>query len=62
MPDKADMEREIGAYQAALERRYVRSPRHTIQVDFHPYLRSLDREIKNSRKRAQQEAPVKKHQ
>jgi dimethylaniline monooxygenase (N-oxide forming) len=31
-----------------MRRRYVASKRHTIEVDFHPYLRQLQRERKRS--------------
>ena len=35
-----------------MRKRYVASKRHTIQVDFHPYLRDLRRERKRSAQRA----------
>jgi dimethylaniline monooxygenase (N-oxide forming) len=50
LPSKADMEAEIESYERRTRRRYVASKRHTIQVDFHPYLR----EIRSERKRAAQ--------
>jgi dimethylaniline monooxygenase (N-oxide forming) len=52
LPDRAEMEREIDGYLESLRARYVSSPRHTIQVDFHPYIRELRREMKRGRKRA----------
>jgi dimethylaniline monooxygenase (N-oxide forming) len=35
------MEREIDAHQAQLGRRFVRSTRHTLEVDYLPYMDSL---------------------
>ena len=55
LPDRAAMARDIAAEQAATDRRYVNSKRHTIQVDFEPYLRSLSREREESRRRASRE-------
>jgi cation diffusion facilitator CzcD-associated flavoprotein CzcO len=44
LPDRATMVREIARDQRAMRKRYVASKRHTIQVDFHPYLRQLREE------------------
>jgi hypothetical protein len=44
LPDRATMLRDIQRDQKAMRKRYVASKRHTIQVDFHPYLRELRRE------------------
>ncbi len=52
LPDKATMEAAIAADQAKLRKRYVNSTRHTIQVDFFPYKRELEREMRDGRKRA----------
>jgi dimethylaniline monooxygenase (N-oxide forming) len=41
LPDAAAMRAEIRAEEKAMRRRYVASTRHTIQVDFHPYMRLL---------------------
>jgi cation diffusion facilitator CzcD-associated flavoprotein CzcO len=41
LPDAAAMRAEIAAEEEAMRRRYVASTRHTIQVDFHPYMRLL---------------------
>ena len=38
------MRREIARDRAAMAKRYVASKRHTIQVDFDPYMRSIERE------------------
>jgi hypothetical protein len=51
LPSAAEMRQEIGDYERKMRKRYVASKRHTIQVDFHPYLRELRRE----RKRAAQQ-------
>lgn len=45
LPSKPFMQRAMAKEQAALERRYVASTRHTIQVDFYPYKRLIEREI-----------------
>lgn len=45
LPDEATMRAEIAKEQAALQKRYVKSARHTIQVDFYPYKRQLEREM-----------------
>jgi len=44
LPDPQRMKRVIGREDARMAKRYVKSKRHTIQVDFHPYLRTLKRE------------------
>ena len=41
---RREMRREIARDRAAMAKRYVASKRHTIQVDFDPYLRSIRRE------------------
>jgi dimethylaniline monooxygenase (N-oxide forming) len=41
LPPEAEMARWIGADQAAMARRYVRSARHTMQVDFWRYAHAL---------------------
>ncbi len=52
LPDRASMAREVAREQSAMKRRYVTSKRHTIQVDFDPYLRTVSRERERSRVRA----------
>jgi dimethylaniline monooxygenase (N-oxide forming) len=51
LPTREEMWREIGKRRAALQKRYVKSTRHTIQVDFYPYLREIEQERKAGRKR-----------
>jgi dimethylaniline monooxygenase (N-oxide forming) len=46
LPSAAEMQREIGDYERWMDRRFVSSKRHTIEVDFHPYLRAIARERK----------------
>jgi len=46
LPDRPEMLTEIAADQAAMRKRYVASKRHTIQVDFWPYLYQLREERK----------------
>ena len=52
LPDRATMKQAITADRVTLEERYVDSPRHTIQVDYYPYLRTIKREIRVGRRRA----------
>ncbi len=49
LPPAAEMRDEIAAYERWLDRRFVSSKRHTIEVDFHPYLRAIRRERKRVR-------------
>jgi dimethylaniline monooxygenase (N-oxide forming) len=44
LPSDAEMRREIDAYHRALHKRYVRSKRHTIQVDFLEHFAELRKE------------------
>ncbi|MEX0972668.1 MAG: NAD(P)-binding domain-containing protein [Solirubrobacterales bacterium] len=46
LPEAAQMRKEIAAYERWMDRRFVSSKRHTIEVDFHPYLREIRKERK----------------
>ena len=48
LPSKTEMRREIESYERSMRKRYVASKRHTIEVDFHPYLRQIRRERRRS--------------
>jgi thioredoxin reductase len=52
LPSKAEMLKAVGESEAQMRKRYVASKRHTIQVDFHPYLREIRRERKLAGQRA----------
>jgi thioredoxin reductase len=52
LPSGTAMEAEVGEAEKQMRKRYVASKRHTIQVDFHPYLREIRRERKLAAKRA----------
>ena len=52
LPSEAEMREEISEYERVMRKRYVASKRHTIEVDFHPYLR----QIAHERRRAAQPA------
>jgi hypothetical protein len=52
LPSTEEMQKEIENHERAMRRRFVASKRHTIEVDFHPYLRQIRRE----RRRAAQPA------
>jgi dimethylaniline monooxygenase (N-oxide forming) len=49
LPDPDAMRREIEREEAAMRKRYVASTRHTIQVDYHPYMRLLNKERRRRR-------------
>jgi len=52
LPAAGEMKREIASEERKMRKRFVASKRHTVEVDFHPYLRGIQRE----RKRAAQPA------
>jgi len=52
LPPPGEMKREIANEERRQAKRFVASKRHTVEVDFHPYLR----EIRRERKRAAQPA------
>lgn len=52
LPDRSTMAREVAKEQSEMKRRYVTSKRHTVQVDFDPYLRTMSRERARSKARA----------
>jgi cation diffusion facilitator CzcD-associated flavoprotein CzcO len=51
LPDRETMLADIRRHREAMSRRYTRSTRHTIQVDFHPYSIEIKRERKQGRRR-----------
>ena len=51
LPSPAEMQNEVAAAEAKMKKRYIASKRHTIQVDFQPYLRELRRERKRAAQR-----------
>jgi dimethylaniline monooxygenase (N-oxide forming) len=52
LPDRAQMRKAVEESERRMRRRYVASKRHTIQVDFQPYLREIRRERKLAAQRA----------
>ncbi len=48
LPDSATMRHAIAEDHERLRRRYVDSTRHTIEVDFFPYKRAIQREMRRS--------------
>jgi hypothetical protein len=52
LPPTPEMRKEIVAYDRWLKKRFVASKRHTIEVDFHPYLRDIKRERKRIKQAA----------
>ena len=53
LPERAELLSRIAADEAALRRRFVASKRHTMQVDFDEYMKTLAREHEAGRRRAQ---------
>ncbi len=51
LPAPAEMRAEIAEAEEKMRKRYVASKRHTIQVDFQPYLREIRRERKQAAQR-----------
>lgn len=58
LPDRAVMERSIESDLRRMQGRYVTSKRHTIQVDFFPYLRQIRREIRKGRRQPRGSHPA----
>ncbi len=52
LPPAPEMRKEIATYDRWLKKRFVSSKRHTIEVDFHPYLRDIRRERKRTTRAA----------
>ena len=48
LPSDAEMRAEISDHEQRMRKRFVASKRHTIEVDFHPYLRQIRRERKRA--------------
>jgi len=48
LPGPEEMRQEIEREQAAMRKRYIASTRHTIQVDYYPYMRVLAKERKRT--------------
>ncbi|TAF93300.1 MAG: NAD(P)/FAD-dependent oxidoreductase [Cytophagia bacterium] len=46
LPTPNEMRRDIEKDRQAMQKRYKNSPRHTLQVDFHPYKESIEKEMK----------------
>lgn len=46
LPPAGEMKREIASEEKRQAKRFVASKRHTVEVDFHPYLREIRRERK----------------
>jgi dimethylaniline monooxygenase (N-oxide forming) len=46
LPPAGEMKREIASEEKKMRKRFVASKRHTVEVDFHPYLREIQRERK----------------
>ena len=51
-PTPEAMTKDIAAENEKMQHRYVASKRHTMQVDFHPFMRQLHRELREGRARA----------
>jgi NADPH-dependent 2,4-dienoyl-CoA reductase/sulfur reductase-like enzyme len=51
LPPAEEMRREVAREEARMRKRFVASKRHTVEVDFHPYLREIRRERKQAAQR-----------
>lgn len=51
-PARDAMLRDMEDERARMHRRYVASKRHTMQVDFYPFMRQLQRELREGQRRA----------
>jgi dimethylaniline monooxygenase (N-oxide forming) len=51
LPPAAEMQQEIAQEERRMRKRFVASKRHTVEVDFHPYLREIRRERKQAAQR-----------
>src|SRR6202012_5729768 len=52
LPSAAEMKKEIAVEEGKQAKRFVASKRHTVEVDFYPYLREIRRERKRDSARA----------
>ncbi len=52
LPPRKTMVEEYRKDREEMARRYVKSTRHTLQVDFYPYLYRMKREVREGRRRA----------
>jgi dimethylaniline monooxygenase (N-oxide forming) len=52
LPSADEMRSEIAAYERWMDKRFVSSKRHTIEVDFYPYMREIRRERRRPRQAA----------
>jgi dimethylaniline monooxygenase (N-oxide forming) len=48
LPPAGEMRKEIDSEEAKMRKRFVASKRHTVEVDFYPYLREIQRERKRA--------------
>jgi cation diffusion facilitator CzcD-associated flavoprotein CzcO len=51
LPPPVEMRAEVSAAEGKMKKRYIASKRHTIQVDFQPYLREIRRERRRAAQR-----------
>lgn len=50
LPQRSAMEKAYRKQRQAMAKRYVASPRHTLQVDFYPYMHQLQAEMRRQRR------------
>jgi cation diffusion facilitator CzcD-associated flavoprotein CzcO len=50
LPSSKQMKKVIEREDSRMAKRYVSSPRHTIQVDYYPYLRTIQRERRRAKR------------
>jgi dimethylaniline monooxygenase (N-oxide forming) len=52
LPPAEEMRRDVAREEERMRKRFVASKRHTVEVDFHPYLREIRRERKQAARQA----------
>lgn len=57
LPSRDAMERDMARERAAMFGRYVKSKRHTMQVDYYPFMKQLKRELVQGAARARRTQP-----
>lgn len=58
LPEEEEMQEDIERDREKMYRRYVRSKRHTMQVDFDVFMRKLNRELRRGLVRARKQGPA----
>ena len=60
LPPQEELQRDIQREREALRKRFGNSPRHTMEVDFLPYVRGVQKEMKRGAKRPNKTALIQR--